>query len=348
MEKIKDIIEDIKAKASLVSRPLTFMELCGTHSQTVWKHGLKRLLPKNIKLISGPGCPVCVTDQYDIDNVLGLAVSGIPIATYGDMLKVPGTMMSLEKARAGDADVSVVYDVADALRLKSQKPSLVFFGIGFETTAPMTAWAIKNGLTTYSAHKRFFPAMEALIKNKELKIDGFINPGHVSAITGTKIYEKIKLPQVVAGFEAADVLLAISMLLNQIIADKQRVQNEYGRVVKPGGNSRAQKLIEAVFETADANWRGLGRIKNSGLRIKRKYREQNAEYVYEDLLKKIRNKMIFKPTACKCGEILQGILEPNNCPLFATVCNPEHPFGPCMVSIEGECNIQYRFENEKQ
>ncbi|MDI6777642.1 MAG: hydrogenase formation protein HypD [Patescibacteria group bacterium] len=342
------ILEDIRKKALLASRPLTFMELCGTHSQTVAQHGIKNILPKNIKLVAGPGCPVCVTDQSDIDNIIGLALEGIPIATYGDVLKVPGNSMSLEKARAGGTDVSAVYDVAEALEIKKRKPDLVFFGMGFETTTPMTAWAVRKGLTIYSSHKRFFPAMETLLKKKSLKIDGFINPGHVSAITGTKMYEKLKVPQVVAGFEAIDVLRAISMLLDQILNGKHEVQNEYARVVKKGGNPRAQKIIAEVFEVVDANWRGLGKIKSSGLAIRKKYQKQNAEYVFENLLKKIRRKTTSKPTACKCGEVLQGLRDPKNCPLFAKICNPQNPQGPCMVSVEGTCSIDYKYGRSKQ
>lgn len=323
------------------------MELCGTHSQTVAEHGIKNVLPRNIRLVAGPGCPVCVTDQRDIDCVVSLAHAGIPIATYGDMLKVPGNNESLADTQKSGADVSYVYDIEEALKLKKGKPNLIFFGIGFEATAPMTAWAIKRGLVVYSSHKKFFPAMSALLRNKNLKIDGFINPGHVSAITGTRIYEELDVPQVVAGFEAIDVFRAISMLLDQIISGEKRIQNEYERVVKKNGNLRAQKMIEDVFETSNANWRGLGEIKGSGLAIRKKYRKQDAEYVYKDLLGDIRKKIINKPLVCRCGEILQGLCEPKNCPFFAKACSPENPYGPCMVSIEGACNIQYRYGNAK-
>lgn len=339
------ILKDIREKAGLISRPVTLMELCGTHSQTVAQYGIKSILPENIKLIAGPGCPVCVTDQYDIDSIIGLALQGVPLATYGDTLKIPGKSGSLEDARQQGGDISIVYDVAEAMKIKKQKKNLVFFGIGFETTAPMAAWAVKKGLTVYSAHKRFFPAMEALLQNKKLKIDGFINPGHVSAIIGTKIYEKLNMPQVVAGFEAIDVLKSISMLLDQIICGEYKVQNEYERVVQKKGNSHAQKIIEEVFETIDASWRGLGKIKGSGLAIRKKYKKQDVEYVYKDLLENVRKKFISKPTACKCGEILQGLREPQNCPLFAKACSPENPHGPCMVSVEGSCNIEYKYAN---
>lgn len=342
------ILRSIRDKARLISYPVTLMELCGTHSQTIAQCGIKNILPKNIKLVTGPGCPVCVTDQYDIDSVIGLALQNIPMATYGDMLHVPGNSGSLENAKQQGADITIVYDIAEALVLKKRKPNLFFFGIGFETTTPMTAWAIKRGLTVYSAHKRFFPAMKTLLGNKKLKIDGFINPGHVCAITGTEIYEKLPVPQVVAGFETMDVLRAISMLLDQIIHNEHRVQNEYERVVQKRGNTRAQKIIEEVFETNDIKWRGLGKIKGSGLAIRKKYEKQDAEYAYKDLLKSIRKKLTSKPNACKCGEILQGFREPKNCPLFKKSCSPKNPYGPCMVSVEGACNIYYRYENTKQ
>lgn len=341
--KYEKILVAIHDKARLISRPVTFMELCGTHSQTVARYGIKNILPKNIRLVTGPGCPVCITDQYDIDSVIGLALQGVPIATYGDILMIPGSFGSLENAAQQGADITIVYDITEALELKARKPNLLFFGIGFETTAPMTAWAIKKGLTIYSTHKRFFPAIEALLGNEKLKIDGFINPGHVSAITGTEIYEKLPVPQVIAGFEAMDVLRAISMLLDQIIRNEHRVQNEYERVVQKRGNPRAQKIIAEVFETTDARWRGLGKIKGSGLAIKERYKKHDAEYIFKDLLRNIRKNFISKPTACKCGEILQGLREPKKCALFAKVCTPQNPRGPCMVSVEGSCNIEYKY-----
>jgi len=337
------ILVGIREKARLILRPVTFMELCGTHSQTVARNGIKNILPENIRLVTGPGCPVCVTDQFDIDSAIGLALQGIPLATYGDRLNVPGSSSSLENTKQRGADIAIVYDIAEALEMKKQKPNLFFFGIGFETTTPMTAWAIRNGLVVYSAHKRFFPAMTALLANKRLKIDGFINPGHVSAITGTEIYEKLPVPQVVAGFEAMDVLKSISMLLDQIIRGERKVQNEYDRVVQKRGNKRAQKIIKEVFETADASWRGLGKIKCSGLKIRKKYKNQDAEYVYRTLLKKVRREIMIEPTVCKCGEILQGLSEPQNCPLFSKYCSPENPHGPCMVSVEGACNVSYKY-----
>lgn len=349
---IKKILKDIYRKAKIVKRQLRFMELCGTHSQTVAANGIKNILPGNVKLVSGPGCPVCVTDQSDIDVMVGLARQGVPIAVYGDAINVPGNIMSLEEARRNGADVRIVYDISEAVKMKEKKSSLTFFGLGFETTTPMTAWAIKKGLIVYSAHKIFPPAMAALLKNKGIKVDGFINPGHVSAIIGAKIYKKFRVPQVIAGFEGLDVLKAVNMLLGQIINKEAKVENEYSRVVKKEGNKKARYLISEVFEIKDAKWRGLGEIKNSGLKIRAKYKKQDAEHVYKDLIKEIirfasrrmAEETKPKPSACKCGLVLQGLIEPRDCPLFKKICSPDNPQGACMVSVEGSCNIEYRYK----
>lgn len=338
-----EIIKNIEQKAEELGRPMRFMELCGTHSGAIAEYGIKQILPKNIKLVSGPGCPVCVTDQEDVDVVVGLALAGVPIAAYGDSIGVPGNIMSLEQARQNGADVSVVYDVTQALELAKTKKNLVFWGIGFETTAPMTAWGVKNKLTVFSSHKIFPPAMKALMDGK-IDIDGFIDPGHVSAIIGTKEYEKFKIPQVVAGFSQENILLAVSGLLDQIILKKPEVKNVYKSVVREEGNKKAIKLINEVFENTDAKWRGLGVIKNSGLKIKKKYQTYDAEVKYADLIKNIRKNIKVKPSACRCGEILLGKIEPADCPLYKKVCRPDSAQGACMVSVEGTCNVAYRYD----
>ena len=337
------ILLEIEKKATQIDRPLRFMELCGTHSQAIAEHGIKELMPKNISLVSGPGCPVCVTDQSDIDIVVGLALFGIPIAVYGDTMQVPGNLMSLEEAKRNGADVRIVYSISEAVEMQKEKPNLVFFGLGFETTSGMTAWGIKNGLTVYSAHKLFPPAMEALLRNNKIKVDGFIDPGHVSAIIGTEVFQKFEIPQVVAGFSGEDVLLAINMLLDQILKNKPRVENAYGRLVKKTGNEKALAMIFEVFEIGNAKWRGLGEIKGSGLKIREKYQKQDAQFVHKKLIEKIRKEIKIKPSACKCGEVLQGLIEPKACPLFGKVCTPENPKGACMVSVEGSCNVEYRY-----
>ncbi|OGI28418.1 MAG: hydrogenase formation protein HypD [Candidatus Moranbacteria bacterium RIFOXYA12_FULL_44_15] len=344
------ILAEIQEKAKKINRQVRFMELCGTHAETIAKHGIKSLMPENIKLISGPGCPVCVTGQEDIDIIVGLALAGIPVACYGDAAGVPGNLGSLEEARQKGADVRIVYDVSEIAGarlvepLQEQNKPTIFWGLGFETTTPATAWAVANGLMVFSSHKLFSPAMEILLKNKNVKIDGFINPGHVSAIIGTQIYKQFKIPQVVAGFEALDVLRAVDMLSDQIISGKTEVQNEYTRLVKKDGNKKARELINDTFEIVDSKWRGLGVIEKSGLKLKKKYQTQDAEFVYRDLIAKIKKDIKVKPSACRCGEVLQGIFESRECPLFRKVCTPDNPQGACMVSGEGSCNIEYRYE----
>ncbi len=342
--RIEGVLGEIEIKAKKIGRPIRLMELCGTHAETIAKHGIKNLMPENIKLISGPGCPVCVSDQEDVDVVVGLAEAGISIATYGDAVGILGNSMSLEGARRNGADVSVVYDVTEALELKKQKPNLVFWGLGFETTTVATAWAITKGLTVFSSHKLFPPAMRALLGNKKIKVDGFIDPGHVSAIIGTKEYVQFSIPQVIAGFEAKDVLLAVNSLLDQIIKKENRVENEYARVVKENGNQKALKLMMQVFELRNSRWRGLGEIRNSGLVIRKKYQKQDASFVHQELITKIKKTIKQKPSACRCGEVLQGLIESRGCPLFGKVCTPDDPKGACMVSSEGSCNIEYRYD----
>lgn len=359
---MENIIREINNLAAKINRQIVLMELCGTHTEAVARHGIKKLLPKNIKLLSGPGCPVCVTDQRDINAVIALALEGIPIACYGDVLRVPGTLkggLSLDKAREQSADVIEVYSVEDALKLQKTKPDIVFFGLGFETTTPMTASAIKRGLIVYSSHKAFVPAMAALLATPSFppkadqpraeKIDGFINPGHVSTIIGIEPYKKFKLPQVIAGFEANDVIIAIYMLLKQIAEDRVEVENEYARLVRLEGNPKAMKLINEVFETGDAYWRGIGKIPNSGFGIRKKYSKFDAKIKYKNLLGGRTSKCFLEaepPSAsiCICGAILRGLKEPQDCKLFNKKCTPDNPVGACMVSSEGACGIEAKFK----
>jgi hydrogenase expression/formation protein HypD len=259
------------------------------------------------------------------------------------MLHVPGNIMSLEQARQQGADIQDVYDVTAALKLKESKPDLVFFGIGFETTTPMTAWAIKQGLTVYSSHKLFPPAMSALLANPKLRVDGFINPGHVSAIIGTDIYNQFKIPQAITGFEAVDILLSIKILLEKIINNQRDVANIYGRVVRKEGNYKAREAINDVFEISSARWRGLGTIPASGLEIRKKYQTQDAKFIYQDLISDIKKDIKPKYSACQCGQVLQGMIEPKDCKLFGKICNPDNPQGACMVSTEGSCQIAHRY-----
>lgn len=342
---MQKLITQINKIAQEIGREVSLMEVCGTHTQAISRYGIREILPKNIKLITGPGCPVCVTAQRDIDAIVNLSLAGIPVATYGDMLRVPGYFGSLDQAREKGAQVFDVYSVADALELQKKYTNLVFFGLGFETTTPMTAWGIQNGLTVYSAHKIFLPAMEALLKSKEIKIDGFIDPGHVSAVIGVKPYGELKIPQVITGFEMQDVLEGILLLLNQIKNKDLTVLNQYSRVVRDAGNKNIRKLIEEVFEISDGNWRGFGIIPKSGLKIRTKYEKFDAKIKYKDILAKIDFSRSKDPAGCKCGDVIRGLMESKNCPLFGKLCTPDNPVGPCMVSVEGSCNVAYRYKS---
>ncbi len=374
-EDIKKLIQKINDLASKIKRNINLMEVCGTHTQEVARHGIRQLMPANVRLTTGPGCPVCVTAQEDIDAVVNLALAGVPIATYGDILRVPsfvhalagkpGQAASLDEAREQGAKVFTVYSVEDALEIQKEYPNLVFFGLGFETTAPMTAYAIKKGLAVYSVHKLFLPAMEALLKIGELKIDGFICPGHVSTIIGAEPYKKLNAHCVIAGFEPEDILAAIYLLLKQIKEKRREVENEYIRSVRSKGNPLAHKSIFEIFRAADGNWRGFGIIPRSGLEIKREFAQFDAKIKYKNIIKKNRQPTRFakapaltsrrrgeparratdnrQQSGCRCGEIIRGLKSPQECPMFKKVCAPESPVGPCMVSVEGACNVKYRY-----
>ena len=338
-----NIITKINKLAKEIGRPIKLMEVCGTHTQTIAKYGIKSILPKNIKLVSGPGCPVCVTPQRTIDEAVTLALNKIPIATYGDMLRVPGSESSLETAKQTGADVFIVESTIDAVRLKKTHPNIVFLGIGFETTTPMSAWAVKNGLDILCAHKTIPEAMNLIVSDPKNEIDGFLNPGHVSSIIGLEPYKKINAPQVIAGFEPEDVLQSILMLLRQIKNNEKKVENQYTRAVKEEGNPKARQLIESVFEKCDANWRGLGSIPKSGLMLKYEYIEQDARKKHADILKNIPKPKENK--ACRCAEVIMGKIEPKECPLFSKACTEDNPIGPCMVGAEGACRISYKYGN---
>jgi hydrogenase expression/formation protein HypD len=260
------------------------------------------------------------------------------------MMRVPGSFGSLDQAREKGAKVFDVYSTEEALNLLKEYPELVFFGLGFETTAPMTAYAIQKGLTVYSTHKLFLPAMKALLEIGELKIDGYICPGHVSAIIGSRPYEEMNVPQVITGFKSDDILVAVYMLLKQLVENRTEVENEYVRLVKKNGNQGAMSQIFEVFEKSDGNWRGFGIIPGSGLKIKEKYKYFDARLKYKDILDKVDFSKSRKPTACKCGEIIRGLKSPKDCPVYKKGCTPDKPIGPCMVSVEGACNVGYRYE----
>lgn len=337
LNKIHEIAKEIEEKNP--QKKITIMEVCGGHTNTIMKYGIRDILPKNINLISGPGCPVCVTSQRDIDNIVTLAEKGIPVATYGDMMDVPGSNFnSLSKTKEKGANVTLIYSAQEML--KPENKDKVFFGIGFETTTPMTAYLLNKGICVYSIHKIMPPPMKAIVN--ETKIDGFIDPGHVSAIIGTKFWNELNVPQVISGFKKDQIIRGIYLLLKLIKENKNEVINDYDEVVKPLGNLKAQELIKKTMKLYDADWRGLGNIPESGLEPKDD--NLNARIKYHELIKDVISK---ENPACRCGEILKGICEPKDCPLFSKACTPKNPMGACMVSeTEGACGIAYKFLNK--
>jgi hydrogenase expression/formation protein HypD len=350
---VNTLVQQIDGLARQIGRDVQLMEVCGTHTMVVFRTGLRQLLPTSVKLISGPGCPVCVTDTNYIDAAIELCRRPyVVVATFGDLLRVPGSESSLERERAAGANVRVVYSPTDALALARECPSnrVVFLGIGFETTAPTVAWSIwraaRDGIDNYHvfcAHKTMPRVMEALLKDQHVKIDGFICPGHVSVITGAGMYrficEQYKIPCVVSGFEAWDILKTTTMLLQQLVAGRAEVEVEYSRSVNERGNVSAQQLMNEVFEPADASWRGLGAIPQSGLAIRSQYARFDAARALD-----VRLGEAHVPPGCRCGEVLRGVLTPLECKFFGHSCTPVRPVGPCMVSSEGVCAAYYRYE----
>lgn len=348
----KRLVEEIK---SVSKKKIKLMEVCGTHTVAIFKYGLRGVMPENITLLSGPGCPVCVTANETIDKAIWLVrQKGVILTTFGDMVKVPGSSSSLSQEKSQGHDVRIVYSTMDALKVACDNPAkkVVFFAIGFETTSPTIAASILEAkrlkLKNYyilAAHKLIPPAMKALLDTKELGLDGFICPGHVSTIIGAKPYEFIiedyGIPCVITGFEPLDILQAILMLIKQIEDNKPKVEIQYKRAVKYKGNPLALRMLYEVFEEADSNWRGIGVIPNSGLELRRKYRDFDAENIFE--IKQEKTKYI---PGCLCGEVLRGVRIPTECKYFGKLCTPENPVGACMVSIEGACSAYYKYQGE--
>jgi hydrogenase expression/formation protein HypD len=347
----KKLLERIGASA----RKLRIMHVCGTHERTIAKYGLRSVLPEEIEVISGPGCPVCVTPEADIDIAIALAKSGASVVTFGDMMRVPGSTGSLLDAKAEGADVKMVYSIDNAVALAEKKPEqeVVFFGIGFETTVPANAAtllrSVPENFSLLASQKRTPPAIGLLAKDTE--VDAFIAPGQVATLLGTKPFEPLAdqgFPVVVSGFEAYDVLLGISLLLTQLEEGAARVDNGYPRVVKPEGNLIALKMMEEVFETADSEWRGIGNIERSGLVLRKEFEEQDAAKRHEDFyakaLEEIRKKAKGRDKKrCICAAILTGKANPSRCPSFGKGCTPKTPAGPCMVSQEGMCYNWFKY-----
>ena len=347
---------EIAKVAKSINREVRLMQVCGTHGMAILRYGIKDLLPPNINLISGPGCPVCVTPDQYIDKAIAYTKKGFVVTSFGDMLKVPGSESTLSREKSRGGKVKVVYSTMEAIKLAVSLPEdkLVFLGIGFETTAPTIAASICiakeekiNNYMILSGNKLIPPAMRALVESKEVRIDGFICPGHVSVITGSKVYEFLAkdyhIPCVITGFEPVDILLGINLLLLQIQKNEPKVENEYTRVVNPDGNLIAKSVMDKVFVPGSSEWRGMGIIENSGLTIRKEYSNYDVEVRYPVKVTSSR-----KDRGCRCGDILRGIIEPPECPLFGGSCRPSNPLGPCMVSIEGNCNIYYRFWSRKK
>lgn len=353
--KDKKLAEDVVSRIEKLDVNLKFMHVCGTHQDTLVKHGLDALLKKcGIEIGQGPGCPVCVTTTKEIEEMLLLAKKGITVTTFGDMMRVPGEKYSLQSMKAEGCDVRTVYGIEDAVSIaeKNKDRDVVFMAVGFETTAPTTASVLlKNppcNFSVLSCHRLIPPALKAILDMGEIKINGLIEPGHVSTIIGTKPYKFISkeyhVPQVVAGFEPLDLLMGVWMLVEQIEHGAAFVQNEYTRAVHEEGNVKAKKVIDEVFEPNDKKWRGFPIIPQSSLGPKGRFDEYNALKKYEDELKEMKDKEFKEPKGCMCGELLRGLLSPQECPLFGTLCKPDSPVGPCMVSTEGSCNIEYRYK----
>jgi hydrogenase expression/formation protein HypD len=351
-ELIRSLAERVRA---MRVPPSTLMEVCGTHTVAIARYGLRSALPEGVRLISGPGCPVCVTPQAQIDHFIALGrLPDVTLATFGDMLRVPGSERSLEQARAEGAEVLICYSPMDAVAAAERAPErqVIFFGIGFETTAPAVALAIteakRRGLrnfTVLAAHKLIPPALAALVAS-EIRVDGFICPGHVSVIIGSEAYRPTAAQGkscVVAGFEPADVLQAISMLLRQIAEGRAEVEVQYSRVVHPEGNRKAQGLMARTFRTVDAGWRGIGVIPASGMDIAEEFADFDAAQRFTVDLPPAQ-----EPAGCRCGDVLRGAIEPSECPLFGRTCTPAHPVGSCMVSNEGACQAHYRYRGVEE
>jgi hydrogenase expression/formation protein HypD len=354
-ELAKKLVDRIHRRSK---KPVRLMEFCGGHTVSIFKHGLRQLLPDNIEMLSGPGCPVCVTSNADLDKAIALAyLPDVIITSFGDMIRVPGSYSNLQAARSEGCDVRVVYSVMDAIQIAKDNPdkSVIFVGIGFETTTPTIAAGVLQAeqekvgnFYVLPLHKVCPPIMKSILDLGEVNLSGIVCPGHVSAVIGSHPYEFIagdyNIACVVSGFEPVDILLCVDMLVEQIENENYKVEIAYKRGVKPEGNPQAVKLMETVFQPGDADWRGIGIVPASGLKFREKYAGFDAERNFD-----INPGSAREPKGCICGSILRGISTPPDCKLFRQTCTPEHPVGPCMVSSEGSCATYYHYgdDNEK-
>lgn len=354
----KQLIERISQMATQLDHPIKLMEICGGHTHTIYRYGLENLLPDSIDLVHGPGCPVCVIPMGRVDDALWLASQpDVILATFGDMMRVPGSDVSLMQARAQGSDIRFVYSPLDSLKIAEENPDkkVIFFAVGFETTAPSTAVTLKyandkglKNFSVFSNHVTIEPPLRAIADGGETKVDGFIGPGHVATVVGTQAFEflpaEFNLPVAVCGFEPLDILQGIAMLLEQFVsgdvaAGKARVENQYARVVRDHGNPAARALLDRVFTIRDTfEWRGLGWLDNSGMGISEEFADFDAERLFD-----LPGKRVADPVACECGSVLTGHIKPWQCKVFGTACTPDTPIGTCMVSPEGACAAYYNF-----
>jgi hydrogenase expression/formation protein HypD len=349
---MKLMLDELNKLMERIKRPLKLMEVCGTHTVEIFRHGIRGVIPRTITLLSGPGCPVCVTSIHDVDVAIAIAKRPeVVLVTFGDMMRVPGGKQSLIEARSEGADVRVMYSPMDALKLAQTDSGkqVVFFATGFETTSPLIAATVYEAkrigvqnFSIFSSHKLVPPALKALLDSPDVKVDGFIMPGHVSTIIGKQPYafvaEQYHIPCVITGFEAREIIEGILMIARQIAQLRSEVEIQYRNVVKEKGNPRALELLKQVFEPMDAYWRGIGVISNSGLKLR-------PGYVLFDAVERFHPEISHEPEPelCSCGDILRGVKIPTECPLFGTGCTPDSPVGPCMVSTEGSCAAYYKY-----
>lgn len=352
---VRALLSRLTSMSQTLKRPITIMEVCGTHTHVIARAGLRDLLPESVRLISGPGCPVCVTPLSYLDRAEALArLSDTCVCTFGDLFRVPSSLGSLERCRAEGADIQIVYSPRDALNIARNRPNtrVIFLGVGFETTTPLVAAALEEAekdrilnFLVLSGHKRMPPPMRALAGDPDVKVDGFILPGHVSVIAGFTPFrflaEEFSLPSVVAGFSPVDVLRSVMEIVTRTAEEEPAVVNLYGAVVTREGNKKAQALMDRYFFPGDGEWRGLGVIQGSGLHMKEEWVARDALHLEVALPAAV------EPEGCRCGDVLKGIIRPSECPLFADTCTPESPVGACMVSGEGTCSAWYRYHREK-
>jgi hydrogenase expression/formation protein HypD len=355
LERIIKSQKSMEESCKKLGRQVRIMEVCGTHTVSIFRNGIREMLPENLKMLSGPGCPVCVTHMGYIDTMLELAERDeCLIATYGDMMRVPGQGGSLEtKTKRGN--VKVVLSSDDAIELARQNPSkaVVFIAVGFETTTPASAVVVEeasiqeiHNFCILSNHKLVVPAMRALLSDKKNSIDAFLCPGHVSVIIGSSAYSEIvegfSRPCVVAGFEPVQIMEGLAAICKQLVDGKAEIDNVYGAVVKPEGNIRAREIIEECFEEVDGYWRGLGKIEKSTLQLKEEFSDYDAYKRFG-----ISDESGEDKSGCQCGEVLCGLIDPPECKLFGNTCSPDNPVGPCMVSSEGACSAWYKYRRKE-